>query len=239
MTGASRRWGDKTFLELGLLAGFPLEGAVKRLFVIRSVTTSAGVSVLFVPDRNLKDLVVRYVRDRERSISALTKQLETDGYSFHRLFVTGYLKALADVGMLREKEIPPAKVYTASAHREPNLYEMVGERCREAASEEAAQTRLAVAVLQKLFRRPVFLREIREAGFPGAVDAPAAPKEEREESRRALMKLGLQIPTNEPAYRLEERRNDVRDVILCDIVVDRFGLAPLVVDTKQMKLMER
>ncbi len=194
---------------------------------------------MFVPERNLKDLVIRYVRNQERSISALTKQLENDGYSFHRLFVTGYLKALADVGMLREKDIPPAKVYTASAHRESNLYEMVGERCREAFPEEASQTRLAVAVLQKLFRRPVFLREMREAGFPGAVDASAAPKEEREEVRRALMKLGLQIPTNEPAYRVEERRNEARDVILCDIIVERFGLTPLVVDTKQMKLMER
>ncbi|MEK6987735.1 MAG: hypothetical protein AABX97_06540 [Candidatus Thermoplasmatota archaeon] len=194
---------------------------------------------MFVPEGNLKDLVIRYVRDQERSIRALTKQLETDGYSFHRLFVTGYLKALADVGMLREKEIPPAKVYMASAHRDPNLYEMVGERCREAFPDEASQTRLAVAALQKLFRRPVFLREMREAGFPGTVDASAASKDEREEARRALMKLGLQIPTNEPAYRVEERRNDVRDAILCDIIVERFGLMPLVVDTKQMKLMER
>ncbi len=194
---------------------------------------------MFVPDRNLKDLIIAYIRDQERSISALTKALETDGYTFHRLFVTGYLKALADVGMLREKEIPPAKVYTASAHRAENLYEMVGERCREAASEEAGQTRLAVATLQRVFRRPVFLRELREAGFVGAVDAPSVGKEEREEARRALAKLGLEIPTNEPAYRVEERRNDARDAILCDIIVERFGLAPLVLDTKQMKLMER
>ncbi len=192
-----------------------------------------------MPDRNLKDLIIAYIRDQERSISALTKALEADGYTFHRLFVTGYLKALADVGMLREKEIPPAKVYTASAHREENLYEMVGERCREAASEEAGQTRLAVATLQRLFRRPVFLRELREAGFAGAVDAPSVGKEEREEARRALAKLGLEIPTNEPAYRVEERRNDARDAILCDIIVERFGLTPLVLDTKQMKLMER
>ncbi len=141
--------------------------------------------------------------------------------------------------MLREKAIPPAKVYTASAHREPNLYEMVGDRCREVAADEGAQTRLVVAVFQKLFRRPVFLRELREAGFLGAVDAPSAAREEREESRRALMKLGLQIPTNEPAYRLEERRNELRDLILCDVIVERFGLTPLVVDTKQTKLMER
>jgi hypothetical protein len=194
---------------------------------------------LFVPEKNLKDLVIRYVRDQERSISALTKHLKGDGYSFHRLFVTGYLKALADVGILREKEIPPAKVYTASAHREPNLYEMIGGGCREATGDEAAQTRLAVAALQKLFRRPVFLRELRECGFAGAIDAPTAPKEEREEARRALMKLGLQIPTNEPAYRVEERRNEVRDAILYRIIVERFGLFPLVLDTKQMKLVER
>ncbi len=213
---------------------------MKRLFVIRSVTRAAGdTGFLFVPERNLKDLVITYIRDQERSISALTKQLEADGYTFHRLFVTGYLKALADVGMLKEKEIPPAKVYTASAHRAANLYEMVGERCRDAAADEPAQTRLAVATLQRVFRRPVFLRELREAGFAGAVDAPAVGKEEREETRRALAKLGLQIPTNEPAYRVEERRNDVRDAILCDVIIERFGLAPLVLDTKQMKLTER
>ncbi len=194
---------------------------------------------MFVPERNLKDLVISYIRDQERSISALTKALEGDGYNFHRLFVTGYLKALADLGVLKEKEIPPAKVYTASAHREANLYEMVGGRCREAADDEAAQTRLAVAALQRLFRRPVFLRELRECGFAGAIDATAVAKEDREETRRALAKLGLQIPTNEPAYRVEERRNDVRDAILCDIIVERFGLSTLVLDTKQMKLMER
>ena len=194
---------------------------------------------MFVPERNLKDLVVSYLRDQERSISALTKQLDADGYSFHRLFVTGYLKALADVGMLREKEIPPAKVYAASAHRESNLYEMVGERCREAAPDEPARSRLAVATLQRLFRRPIFLRELRECGFAGAVDAPAVGRDEREEARRALAKLGLQIPTNEPAYRLEERRNEVRDAILCDMIVERFGLTTLVLDTKQMKLTER
>src|SRR2546425_3779083 len=43
--------------------------------------------------------------------------------------------------------------------------------------------RLAVAVLQKLFHRPIFLRELRECGFGAAVDAPQAPREEREEAR--------------------------------------------------------
>jgi hypothetical protein len=194
---------------------------------------------VFVPERNLKDLVISYIRAQERSISSLTKQLKGDGYSFHRLFVTGYLKALSDLGVLREKDIPPAKVYTTSAHREPNLYEVVGTRCRDAAKDESDQARLVVAVLQRLFRRPVFLREIRECGFAGPVDVPLAPREDRDEARRGLAKLGLPLPTNEPAYMVQERRNDLRDAILCDIVVERFGMAPLVLETKQMKLTER
>jgi hypothetical protein len=198
-----------------------------------------GAGPLFVPERNLKDLVVSYLRVQERSISSLTKQLKQDGHNFHRLFVTGYLKALADVGMLREKEIPPSKVYSTSAHREPNLYELVGLRSREATKEEAEQVRLAVGVLQKLFRRPVFLREVRECGFAGAIDVPPAPREEREEARRGLVKLGLQIPTNEPAYSVPDRRSEVRDGLLYDLIVERFGMGGLVLETKQTKLTER
>ena len=194
---------------------------------------------MFVPERNLKDLVVSYLRVQERSISALTKQLKQDGYSFHRLFVTGYLKALADVGMLREKDIPPAKVYTTSAHREPNLYELVGSRCREAVKDDTDQVRLAVGVLQKLFRRPIFLREIRECGFSAAVDVPQAPREEREEARRGLVKLGLQLPTNEPAYGVPDRKSEVRDDILYDLIIQRFGMGGMVLETKQTKLTER
>lgn len=194
---------------------------------------------MFVPERNLKDLVVSYLRLQERSISSLTKQLRQDGYSFHRLFVTGYLKALADVGMLREKDIPPSKVYTTSAHRDLNLYELVGSRCREAAKDEADQVRLAIAVLQRLFRRPIFLREVRECGFSAAIDAPQAPREEREEARRGLVKLGLQLPTNEPAYGVPERRSEVRDEILYDLIIQRFGMGSLVLETKQTKLTER
>src|SRR2546425_10889329 len=166
--------------------------------------------VLFVPDRNLKDLIVSSVRIKERSISALAKDLTVIGYKFHRLFLAGYLKALSDVGVLREKEIPPAKVYTASTYRGKTLYESIGEKVRAAESDPRAQARLGASVLYRLFRRPVFLRELRECGFDAIADLPMAPKEEREDARKGLAKLHLQIPTNEPAYVLEDRRNEVR-----------------------------
>jgi hypothetical protein len=191
---------------------------------------------MFVPERNLKDLVVSHVRKQERSISALTVQLRKEGYKFHRLFVTGYLKALADVGILREKEIPPAKVYTTSVLREKNLYESIGEKCRQVDTDERAQARLALAVLQKLFRRPVFYRELKECGYDITPEAVVAAREEKEEALRAFRKIGMPVPTNEPAYYVEDRRNEVRDAIVADLLTERYGLRDLVLGTKQLRL---
>ncbi len=194
---------------------------------------------MFVPDRNLKDLIVSSVRTKERSISALAKDLTSIGYKFHRLFLAGYLKALADAGILREKEIPPAKVYTASTYRGRNLYEAVGEKVRAAEADPRLQSRLAVSVLYRLFRRPVFLRELRECGFDAAADAATASKEEREDARRGLAKLHIQLATNEPAYYVDERRNDIRDAIIADLLVEKYDMAPLVLETRQTKLADR
>jgi len=191
---------------------------------------------MFVPERNLKDLVVSHIRKEERSISALTVQLKKEGYKFHRLFVTGYLKALADVGILREKEIPPAKVYTTSVLREKNLYESIGEKCRQVDTDERAQARLALAVLQKLFRRPVFYRELKECGYDITPEAVVAAREEKEEALRAFRKIGMPVPTNEPAYYVEDRRNEVRDAIVADLLTERYGLRDLVLGTKQLRL---
>src|SRR3989454_12595297 len=101
----------------------------------------AEPDLLFVPERNLKDLIVSSVRAKERSISALAKDLTLIGYKFHRLFLAGYLKALADLGVLREKEIPPAKVYTASTYRGKTLYEGVGEEVRAPGADPKAHAR--------------------------------------------------------------------------------------------------
>jgi hypothetical protein len=194
---------------------------------------------MFVPEKNLKDLVISYVKSEESSISALTRQLNKDGYKFHRLFLTGYLKALTDMGLLREKSIPPSKIYTTSAYRGQNLYEAVGEQCKAIADDERRQVRLAIAVLQRLFRRPIFLREIKECGFGTRIDALQASKEEREEARKMLLKIGIQIPTNEPAYYLKERKDPDKEAILANVVLHKFEAAALVQGTRQASLEMR
>ena len=85
---------------------------------------------MFVSDKNMKDLILSYLRNEETSISGLSRSLQKDGYKVHRLVLTGYLKAMADMGVLRQKEIPPSKVYTLTTGSERNIYEVVGDKCK-------------------------------------------------------------------------------------------------------------
>jgi len=194
---------------------------------------------VFVPEKNLKNLIISYIKKEERSISALARQLKKDGFKFHRLFLTGYLKAMADLGVLKEKEIPPSKVYTTSAHREKNLYEIIGDRCKVAKLEERERIRLAISVLQKLFHRPIFLQEIRECGLEvGGIEALHVSMEERNEVRKALSKSGIQIPSNDPAYLVNDPDGELRDSIIESVLIEKYSAQPLVLETKQAKLEE-
>ncbi len=199
---------------------------------------SAGVVALFVPDKNLRDLVMSYLRNSESSISGVARQLQKDGHRLHRLFLTGYLKALADMGMVKEKEIPPAKVYTIASRREKNLYEAVGERCRARVASEDEAAVLALAVLQRLFHRPIFLRELRACGFTSGPRVHEIDGPRREDARRALGKVKVLIPTNELAYAMDSDVGAVRDEVIAQVLVERFAAMDLVVPTVQGRLPE-
>ncbi len=194
---------------------------------------------MFVPEQNLRELILSYLKRTETSISGLARALEEDGYKLHRLLLTGYLRALADLGYVREKEIPPSKVYTPAGSRERNLYEMLGDTCRDLEPDERKAASLAVGCLQRLFRRPIFLREVQECGFPRGHEAQMVEQEERAEARKALAKAGIRIPLSEPAYRAAERRDDRREEVLARLVLERFGMGGLVLETTQARLEEK
>lgn len=191
---------------------------------------------MFAPEKNLKELLLSHLKRDETSISGLARALEKDGYKLHRLLLTGYLKALADLGYVREKSIPPAKVYVVASGRERNLYELVGAACRDLVADERKAATLAIAALQRLFRRPIFLRELRECGFPRGPDGLLAEPEPRDEARKALKKVGVTIPLSEPAYLTAEKRNPAREEVLVQLILERFALADQVVDTTQTRL---
>ncbi|MEE9152120.1 MAG: hypothetical protein V3U20_09865 [Thermoplasmata archaeon] len=196
-------------------------------------------SKVFVTPERLKDLIIRYVKEEERSISSLSRRLEQEGHKMHRLVLTGYLKALADVGVLREKEIPPAKVYTTSAHRERNLYEAVGEKCMALNIKGDEKAQVAVYTLHKLFHRPIFFEELKQCGFKeGVEDAEQIIGDERREAKAALTKSNVNLPYNDPAYVVEKDYGTIYHDILSDIIIESFKAKRLVIGTKQLKLGE-
>ena len=190
---------------------------------------------MFFPEKTLKNLIISYVKEEERSISGLARRLNNDGHTIHRLFLTGYLRAMADMGVVREKLIPPSKVYATSANREKNIYEMVGDKCKLADVSDREKPTLAVSVLEELFRRPVFLQELRECGFD-EVTAMSVKGEERSEARKVLLRSGIEIPGNDPAYIADASFEEPSTQILRDLVLDRFCAHHLKVETKQTKL---
>jgi DNA-binding HxlR family transcriptional regulator len=193
---------------------------------------------MFVSDKNMKDLIFSYLRDKETSISGLSRMLEKDGYKVHRLVLTGYLKALADVGMLKHKEIPPSKVYTVTSNSDKNLYGVVREKCKSLDLEDKEAATIGVYILQNLFRRPIFLQEIRQFGLGETVLAKRVTGDERSEARKKLIKNGFRLPTNDPAYLVDEEKDyeEIMDWILHTILIEEFKAQDLLMGPKQTRL---
>ncbi len=216
-------------------------GQPKGLSVIMSVTIlgPGGVEIsrkgLFVTEESLKDLILAYVRMEEQSIASLTRELEKDGYKFHRLMVTGYLRALKDVGLLKEKIIPPSKVYSTSSFVTKDIYELVGERCQKLSMSTNDQAKVACYIFQRLFHRAIFLQEIKRAGFK-SIDAELASEEQARIAKSLLKKAGVKLPYKEPPYVVGESFPEEFEAIVTDVLLDNLGLVRLVASSKQETL---
>lgn len=193
---------------------------------------------MFVSDKNMKDLIFHYLKENETSISGLARMLERDGYKVHRLVLTGYLKALADVGMLKQKEIPPSKVYTVTSNSDKSIYDVVREKCRLLEVDDKEAATIGCYILQNLLRRPIFLQEIRQFGFGDTVLAKRVTGEERSEARKMLAQNGFRLPTNDPAYLVDPEKDyeEVMDWVLHMILIEEFKAQGLLMGPKQTKL---
>ncbi len=192
---------------------------------------------MFIREKNLRSMVLRQLRDTDKSISRLSRDLEKEGAKLHRLVLTGYLQALAESGLLREKDIPPSKVYSLANTRLQDIYESVGEKLRAAENRRDRRSRMGVFLLQRLFRRPVFLEELRRCGLGAPKRHRAVSAEERAEARKLVENAGMALPPSDPCYCvLEDFSADLYD-ILSDELLERANLRPLRLETKQVKLI--
>lgn len=191
---------------------------------------------MFEPEEGLRELVLSYLKKEEKSISRLYREITDDKIKLHRLVLTGYLKALADVGVLTEKKIPPSKVYSMSGQVQKDIYEQVGDRCRELYEKESDQVDLALYSLQRMFKRPIFLCELKNCGFDVPASGKLANQEDRVNARKLLSKTTIKVPYNDPCYSTKRDMSEGYQDIISKIVVSSLDARKYVAETKQAKL---
>ncbi|NLX47421.1 MAG: hypothetical protein GXY70_04540 [Euryarchaeota archaeon] len=153
----------------------------------------------------------------------------------HRLTLTGYLRALSDLNVLREKEVPPAKIYTIVKGREKDIYLKVAEQAKILVHDEYPE--LTLYCLHKMFKRPIFKEELERAGVFEFSPGIPAREEEITDTRKFMQKTGFKIPNSSKAYipANEEMESAFQNLLVQMLIADS-KCSYLVKETKQVKL---
>lgn len=172
--------------------------------------------------KSLKDLIIEILGKDGRSINDLSKELAKKGVKKHRLILTGYLQALADMGILRERFIKPAKVYSVQQNRKKTIYEIVGKKARDIDEEEAPD--ITLYTLYKLFNRPIFMRELEKCNVGIPQYREKIVGEERKKALEILLEQGFNVPRNNSAYVPTKNYDNAYVQILSELVVEGYNL---------------
>lgn len=195
---------------------------------------------MFIPDSSFKGIILQELEKGDKSISSLYRALTEEGHKVHRLVLTGYLKAMEEVGILTSKDFPPSRVYSISGTSEKDIYETVKEVCANTDTIPAnKRAEVTLYFFQRLFKRPVFQEEMLRAGYEGEMDgfAVRVSNEERLELKKSLTKKGYKIPLKDHAYVIKEANYDREyDELIQLVILKKFRATGLSVDTKQTKL---
>jgi len=191
---------------------------------------------MFSPEEDLRRAVFEILGGEGKSISALSRELESRGYNLHRLILTGYLRALTDIRILKEREVPPAKIYIPVKPLERDIYEVVGQKVREMSEGENTNA-LILYILCRIFRRAIFFDELKKAGVTGQSPGRQASSEERQEAKRVLARAGFKIPDSSKAYLIEEEGlKEAATEVLVAIVVEALDAGRFIRETTQTRL---
>jgi hypothetical protein len=191
---------------------------------------------MFSPEKDMRELVLEILKKDPASISGVSRELASKGLKLHRLELTGYLKALADMGILKEKDIKPSKVFSVSTTRDKNLHELIGHAAVLNAQSPDERATLAAYTLQRLFRRAVFDMEVKRCGIEGMVEGRKATSEERAEAKSILSRMGYKIPNSDVPTIVEKDLEEQFINVLADVIVERFNMGSYLKETTQTRL---
>lgn len=210
---------------------------------------------------NLK--LLELLEGKQLSISGLSRELKARGIDEHRLVLTGYLRALRDLEILEETEVPPSKIYALPE----KTTELLSEKGKDPRSPELSDPEevysilraqllkinldfripVGVYVVSRLFERPCFRRELKLIGItqkhleqylekPGIVCE--AQDTHLKKARADITKI--EIPSDDPAYEMRENKEEVirlANEVLAGLIKHRLDLEGLVAKSKQTTLL--
>jgi hypothetical protein len=186
---------------------------------------------------NLK--LLELLEGRQLSISGLSRELKAGGLDEHRLILTGYLRALRDLNILAEIEVPPSKIYYLPEKVEEYLPEKTEEPSPEKGKERKSfeedsediysifRTQLlkidldlripvGVYIVSRLFERPCFRKELKLMGITQKHLDQYLEKSgmvwEFPDShlKKARSEITrIEIPQDDPAYGIRENKEEL------------------------------
>jgi DNA-binding HxlR family transcriptional regulator len=138
-------------------------------------------------------LILNEINGEEKSITGIQKSLEEKGINMHRLVLTGYLNAMVELGILKEKEIKPARIFSFTGRNKHDIYSIVGSSMKKLDEENAGYNSLLI--LHYLLERPVFTRELEKSN----VNVPtknvrAINSQYRNDYTKKLSEIDIKIP---------------------------------------------
>lgn len=182
-------------------------------------------------------ILTEMLANQQMSISGVAKGLKKKGYDMHRLIITGYLRALHDIGYLEEADIPPSKVYTFKGNTKRDIYTILKEHLKNIDTGDRLE--LAVFILTSLFHRPCFKYELELLGIEAQKSAVVKESKDTrlKEHRAALTRI--KIPQEDPAFEIGNISNEKLikgNEILINIINDLIDLDGLKAKFQQTKL---
>lgn len=171
----------------------------------------------------LKDRITEILRGDGKSISEIFKEISIeDETKIHRLFLTGYLCAMADYNILKEKYVKPSKLYFLIRKDETSIYKAVGERVANDHEDKRAEE--ALYILFTLLDRPIFETELEKAGISGNIKGKRLDRKERKKLQNRISGKGMRIPTDADAYIPTSNYPALAIRVLGDIISEKFEL---------------
>ncbi|MCL1984011.1 MAG: hypothetical protein FWG58_01270 [Methanomassiliicoccaceae archaeon] len=187
---------------------------------------------MFNPEKDFNRILLETLGRDGLSISALAKSLESKGIKHHRLILTGYLRAMTDIGYLKERDIPPSKIYQVTKALPESVYEQVGKACRKVSDDP---DELILYTLFRMFKRPIFVSELKASGVSRPIGVPVS-EEDAADYKKILKRAGNIVPAQAAVRPLEEMP-DLLNEVLITILLDSTESRHLIAETKQSKLM--